>query len=163
MSIDGPGREQLRTLAARLKDAGSEGQGLRRELMDQMDAAAQPLADKIPDKARLRPYLPDRYADVLADDLAVSTQRIFAGASPRVSVVAKGRVHKRKVQLTEDGIINHPVFAQGPRRRWDWVSGQTAGMRPGWFSDPCENAVPDIREHVLEAMRITERKITDGR
>ena len=163
MSIDGPGREELRILAERLKDAGNEGKGFRRELMDQMDAAAQPLARKIDDEARLKPYMPDRYAAVLAKDLNVSTQRIFAGSSPRVSVVAKGRVHKRKVALTEDGIINHPFFAQGPRRTWDWVNGQTAGMKPGWFSDPCEDAVPDIREHVLEAMAETARKITDGR
>ena len=162
MSIDGPGREELRILAERLKDAGSEGKGFRRELMKQMEAAAQPLAATIADPPRLKPYMPDRYAAVLAADLAVSTQRIFAGSNPRVSVVAKGREHKRKVALTEDGIINHPFFAQGPRRTWDWVNGQTAGMTPGWFSDPCEEAIPDIREHVLEAMAETGRKITGG-
>ena len=163
MSIDGPGREQLRTLAARLKDAGTEGQGLRRKLLDAMDKAAQPLARKIADPERLKPYLPDRYAVVLAADLAVSTQRIFAGNSPRVSIVAKGRVHRRKVRLTEAGFINHPVFAQGPRRKWDWVNGQTAGMRPGWFSDPCEAAVPDVRDRIVKAMDEIAAEITSGR
>jgi hypothetical protein len=122
---------------------------------------------------------------VLAADLAVSTQRLLSGSSPRVSIVAKGRVHKRKVQLIEDGVINHPVFARGWRQRprhvrpealarklvvpvshlsgWTWENGQTGGMKPGFFSDPCEKAAPDIREHVLEAMAETARKITDGR
>ena len=162
MSIDGPGREELRILAERLKDAGSEGKGFRRELMKQMEAAAQPLAAEIGNLEHLKPYLPDRYAAVLAADLNVSTQRIFAGSNPRVSVVAKAREHKRKVALFEDGIINHPFFAQGPRRSWDWVNGQTAGMKPGFFTDPCEDAIPDIREHVLEAMAETARKITSG-
>jgi hypothetical protein len=163
MSIDGPGREQLRALAARLKDAGAEGQGLRRELMKQMDEAAKPLAREIADPERLKPYMPDRYADVLGADLSVTTQKLFAGASPRVSIVAKAIAHKRKIRLIEAGFINHPVFAQGPRRKWDWENGQTKGMKAGFFADPCKKAEPDIRDHALKAMAETARKITDGR
>ena len=161
MSIDGPGREQLRTLAARLKDAGTEGQGLKRELMKQMDEAAKPLAREIASVAHLEPYMPDRYAGVLAADLAVTTQRVFSGNSPRVSVTARGRLHKRKVRRVNDGLLMHPVFAQGLRKRWTWLKEpQTAGMKPGFFSDPCEAAAPGIRDHVLEAMAETARKIT---
>lgn len=164
MSIDGPGREQLRTLAARLKEAGTEGQGFRRELLKQLGEAAKPLAREIGDAERLKPYMPDRYAAVLAADLSVTTQRLFTGPSPRISIVAKGRVHKRKVARLEDGFIWHPVYAQGIRKKWNWAKKpQTAGMKPGWFSDPCEKAAPDIRGHVLEAMAETARKITDGR
>jgi hypothetical protein len=163
MPIDGGG-EQLRTLAERLKDAGAEGQGFRRELLKQLGDAAKPLARVIAGPERLKPYMPDRYAAVLAADLSVTTQRLFAGSSPRISIVAKGRVRKRKVARLEDGFISHPVFAQGPRRKWNWKGGnlQTGGMKPGWFSDPCEKAAPDIREHVLEAMAETARKISDG-
>jgi hypothetical protein len=184
VSIDGPGREQLRTLAARLKDAGDEGKGLRRALMKQMSDAGQSLAREIADPGRLKPYMPDRYAAALAADLSVTTHRLFAGSSPRVSVVAKGREHHRKVAIVEAGLLNHPVFARGVRRRprrfspeeyarklgipvnlakgWNWVNGQTAGMRPGFFADPCEAATPQIRGHMLEAMAETARKITDG-
>jgi hypothetical protein len=35
-------------------------------------------------------------------------------------------------------------------------------MKPGFFSDPCKKAAPDIREKVLEAMAETSRKITGG-
>jgi hypothetical protein len=159
VSIDGPGREQLRTLAARLKEAGDQGKGFRRELMHQLDEAAQPLARQIADPAHLRSYMPNRYAAVLADDLTVRTQRLLAGSNPRVSVVAKARVHKRKLAVLERGEINHPVFAQGPRRTWDWVNGQTDGMRPRFFADPCEQAVPDIRDHMLEAITVTLERI----
>jgi hypothetical protein len=158
VSADGP--EQLRALAARLKDAGDEGKGLRRALANQLGEAAKPLAREIASVAHLRPYMPDRYAAVLAPDLSVTTQRLFSG-DPRVSVVAKGRTRKRKVRLLDDGVITHPVFAQGPRRKWNWKNGrQTAGMKRGFFSDPCEKAAPDIRDHVLKAMAETARKIT---
>jgi hypothetical protein len=164
MSIDGPGREQLRALAARLKDAGEEGKGLRREMVKQMQEAVKPLAREIASLAHLEPYMPNRYAGVLADDLTVTTQNLFAGANPRISVVAKARKHKRKLRQLEDGVIVHPVFAQGPRRSWNWKNGrQTAGMKRGFFHDPCKKAEPDIRDHVLKAMSETARKITDGR
>jgi hypothetical protein len=163
VSIDGPGREQLRTLAARLKEAGEEGQGFRRELMKQITDAAEPLAREIASLEHLKPYMPDRYAAVLAGDITVTAQRIFAGSSPRVSVNCKTRgEHRRKVRRLDAGYINHPIYARGPRSDWDWWSGQTGGMVPGFFAVPCRNATPAIREKVLEALTETARKITHG-
>ena len=163
MSIDGPGREQLRTLAARLKEAGEEGQGFRRELMQQITDAAEPLAREIASLAHLQPYMPDRYAAVLAGDITVTSQKIFAGSSPRVSVRCRTRgERRRKVRHLDAGFINHPIYATGPRDEWDWINNQTAGMVPGFFSDPCEKATPAIREKVLEALTETARKITRG-
>jgi hypothetical protein len=161
VSIDGPGRDKLRLVAERLKDAGEQGKGLRRELMKELDAAAQPLARKISSLEHLKPYLPDPYAVILAGDLSVGAQKIFA-SNPRVSIRAKAREHRRKVRLLDAGFINHPVYARGPRRRWNWVNGQTGGMKPGFFTDPCEQATPEIREHVLAALTETDRKITSG-
>jgi hypothetical protein len=162
VAIDGPGREQLRALAARLKDAGEEGKGLRKELLKQLEAAAKPLAREIGSAPRLRPYMPDRYADVLAADLAVTVQRQLS-ANPRVLVTARGRNHKRKVVQLEDGVIVHPVYAQGPRRQWNWKNGrQTAGMKRGWFSDPVQAAGPDVRDRALEAVAETMRKVAGG-
>lgn len=162
MPIDGPGRDQLRTLAARLKEAGEEGQGLRKELLKQLEAAAKPLAREIASAPRLHPYMPDRYADVLAADLAVTVQRQLS-RNPRVLVTARGRKHKRKVVQVEDGVLVHPVFAQGLRRTWTWKNGrQTAGMKPGWFSDPVQAAGPGVRERALEAVAETMRKVAGG-
>jgi hypothetical protein len=156
MSIDGPGREQLRTLAARLKDAGDEGKGFRRELMKQIGDAAQPLVHEIANPAHLKAYMPARYAEVLAGDLDVGAQRIFA-SNPRVSIRAKARDRRRKVRQLDAGILQHPLY--GNRERW---FKQTDGVRPGFFTDPCEKATPQIREHVLAAITETTRKITGG-
>lgn len=159
MPVGGPGPYQLRTLSARLREAGSEGQGLRRELMKQINEAAKPLAREISDAAHLHPYMPDRYADILATDLRVSAVKSFA-RNPGVSIRAKARAHRRKVALLDSGVINHPVFARGDRRTWTWKNNQTGGMRPGFFSDPCEKATPQIRERVLQAMTATGSRIT---
>lgn len=156
------GEDQLRQVAARLREAGPDGQGLRRELMKQITEAAKPLVKEISSREHLKPYLPDRYAEVLAGDLTVSAQRIFA-KDPRVSIRAKAaREHRRKVRWLDQGFINHPVYARGPRRTWNWANGQTGGMKPGFFTDPCEKATPQIREKVLEALTETARRITHG-
>jgi len=132
------------------------------ELSRKMDAAAQPLAREIASLAHLKPYLPDRYAAVLAEDITVTSQKIFA-SNPRVSVRCRTRgERRRKVRLLDAGFINHPVYARGPRDEWDWWNRQTGGMRPGFFTDPCRGATPQIREKVLQALTETERKITRG-
>jgi hypothetical protein len=96
---------------------------------------------------------------VLAPELSVGAQRILS-SNPRVSISAKTRRQKRrKVALLDRGFINHPVFARGPRDKWDWKNGQTGGMRPGFFTDPCRDAAPDIREHVLKAITETAAKV----
>lgn len=154
------GPEQLRALAARLKEAGEEGKGFRRELMRQLSDAAQPLAREIADVEHLKPYMPDRYAAVLAADLAVTIERHVLTANPKLTIRAAARAHRRKLAVLEDGRINHPVFAQGPnRRKWRWKNGQTGGMMPRFFADPCEKAAPDIRDHVIAALEETARKV----
>jgi hypothetical protein len=66
------------------------------------------------------------------------------------------------VRLLDAGFINHPIWPRGERSTWNWQNRQTGGMKPGFFSDPCKKAAPDIREKVLEAMAETSRKITGG-
>jgi hypothetical protein len=130
--------------------------------MNKINDAAQPLAREISSLAHLQPYMPDRYAAVLATDINVRASKIFA-SNPRVSISCKTRgEHRRKVRLLDAGFINHPVYAHGPRDEWDWWNGQTGGMKPGFFSDPCAAATPQIREKVLEALTETARKITRG-
>jgi hypothetical protein len=156
-----PGAVQLDRLAARLRAAGTEGQGLRRELMKAITKAAEPLAKKISSLEHLEPYLPDPYAAILAKDLKVSASKSFSG-DPKVSVVAQARQRKRKVVLLDNGFINHPVYARGPRKTWNWSSGQTGGMKAGFFSDATREAAPEIRERVMAALVETGRKVADG-
>ena len=72
------------------------------------------------------------------------------------------RVGRAKVRHLDDGFINHPVFARGPRPDWDWWNNQTGGMKPGFFTVPCVDAIPQIREKVLQALTETARKIAGG-
>jgi len=149
------GQYELRLLSARLRAAGTEGQGLRRELYKAITKAAKPLAADIRDPAHLDAYLPNRYAAVLAADLAVTTQKRF-GKDPSVAIRAKGRSKKRKVKmLDEEGVLAHPLY--GNRDRW---FRQTSHVKPGFFSDPAKKAAPAIRSEVLAAMHETAQKIT---
>ncbi len=107
----------------------------------------------------LKPYLPDRYAAVLAADLGARVAGRF-GADPRVEVRAKARDHKRKIVLLDDGFINHPVYARGRRSHWNWKNRQTGGMKPGFFADACRDARPEVRAKVMQALAGTAKQIT---
>lgn len=156
MPVSGPGPYQLRVLSARLREAGDEGKGLRRELLKAVTQAAKPLAAEVKSAEHLRSYLPDPYADTLAADLSVTTSK-STGRNPGIAVRAKGRRKKRKVIRLDAGILSHPVF--GNRERW---VEQRSHVRAGFFTDPAERAAPEIRRQVLGAMREVGRKLTGG-
>lgn len=152
MGVNGYG--DLLALSARLKQMGTDGQGLRRELLKGINEAARPLTEEIRAFAHLAPYMPNRYAAVLAADIEVTAVKSIS-SEPSVRIRARGRAHRRKVIRLNDGIITHPVF--GDRQRW---VDQTRGMRPGFFTDPADRAGPAVRDRVLAAMAETARKIT---
>lgn len=148
------GQDQMRLLSERLKAAGTEGAGLRRALYKAIDKASAPLADELRNTGHLMPYMPDRYAPVLAGDLDVTAAK-RAGANPSIRIRVRGRDHKRKVVQLNAGVISHPLF--GNRKRW---YRQTSGVRPGFFSDPAEKAKPAIRDEVIAALHDVAAKIT---
>ena len=154
------GGMELRGLALRLKAAGTEGKALRRKLSKQMNEAVLPLAKEISDVTHLRPYMPDRYALVLSTDLTARISNSSASATPRVEVVAKARQHRRKVALLDAGIINHPIYARGPRRGWSWSNTQTGGMKAGFFTDVVKDQAPQIRDKILQVMTEIAREVT---
>lgn len=153
------GSAQLRDLAARLKAAGKEGRGLRKELNGALAEAAKPIAEKVATAGHLRPYMPDRYAEVLAADLGARVVTVLGG-DPRVQVRAQARERKRHIVLLNNGFIAHPKWPRGPRKSWHWQSRQTGGMRPGFFDDACKDAGPEVRDKVMQALAETARKIT---
>jgi hypothetical protein len=153
------GMADFAALSARLKEAGETG--LRRELYRAIDKSAQDLAKEIPSAEHLKPYMPNPYADVLAADMSVRVYK-RSGRDPHLTIRAEGRTKKRKlVQLDERGILVHPVFGRGDRRDWTWRE-QFSHVRQGFFTDPVEHAVPEIRDRIKAAMRETARKITSG-
>lgn len=150
---------QLYALSRRLKEAGREGQGLRRALVKETTDAVKPLAEKVGDLENLKEHLPDQYAEVLHADLSVRIQRFLSG-DPRIEVRAKARDHRRKVKLFDQGFINHPKWPDHrPRSEWTWQNRQTSGMKAGFFSDPCEHAAPEIRERVMRALTETAKRL----
>lgn len=155
MPVGGPGPYQLRVLSRRLREAGTEGQGLRRELYRAINDAARPLTAEIKSPENLRSHMPNRYADTLAGDLTVSAAK-RGGRDPGITIRARsGRGRRRKVALLDQGVIVHPVY--GDREHW---IRQTSGMHPGFFDDPARRAAPEIRKQVGQAMATVAKKIT---
>src|SRR5260370_21656713 len=109
VTVGGTGPEQLRLLSVRLRAAGTEGQGLRRELYKAVNHAVKPLAAEIRDPAHLQAYMPARYAGVLAGDLRVTATK-STGRNPGVAVKAKGRRPRRKGVKVDAGVLQHPLF-----------------------------------------------------
>jgi hypothetical protein len=155
------GASEFAALSRRLKDAGEDG--LRKELYKAIRAAGEPITREIRDVLHLRPYMPDRYADILAADIAVSMFQRGSIRSPGVTIAARGRLKKRKVVHLNDGFINHPIWPDGlPRKEWDWQNNQTGGMKPGFFNDPCSRSGPQVRDKILAAMHDVASKVTGG-
>lgn len=151
---------ELRALSVRLKAMGTDGKGLRRKLSKGMNEAVLPLAKEIGSLAHLEPYMPNRYAAVLASDLTARISNSSASATPRVEVLAKARAHRRKLVLLDAGFINHPIYADGPRSTWNWSNTQTSGMRPGFFTDAVKDQSPQIRDKILAVMTEVAKEIT---
>lgn len=154
------GALQFGVLAKHLKDTGQGG--LRKGLYKAINDAARPLAREISRVEHLKPYMPDRYAPILAADLTVTVSKRTSDANPGVTLRAKGRQRARKVRYLDRGFINHPVYATGPRDEWRWANGQTGGMKPGFFSDPTGHAAPEVRAAILREMTEIARKATGG-
>jgi hypothetical protein len=153
------GAADFAALSQRLKEAGATG--LRRELYKAISKAGDDLAAEIRSPQHLYPYMPDRYANVLAADLSVKVYK-RGGSNAHVTIRAEGREHKRKlVQLDERGVLVHPVFGGAVRKDWIWRE-QFSHVRQGFFTDPTERAAPQVRDKIQAAMRETARKITTG-
>lgn len=148
------GAEEFAALARRLREAGQTG--LRRELYKAVSDAVKPLGTEIRSTDHLIPYVPHRYAPVLGGDLSVTTTK-RTGRDPGVTIRARGRVHRRKVVLLNEGVIQHPLF--GDRKRW---ITQTRGMQPGFFNDPVNASAPRIKAAILAAMDDVARQIEKG-
>ena len=142
---------EFQALARALKDAGEKD--LARELREAIRDAADPLAKQVQDEEHLKPYMPNRYAELLASDLTVTiSQRI--GTTPGVTLRARGRQKKRHVARLNHGILTHPLF--GNREHWPQPY-QT--IRPRFFDDPVAASGPEVRDQIAAAVRRVIDKI----
>ena len=143
-------------LAKNLREVGETG--LRRELFQAIDDAAEPVADLIGSTVNLEEHLPSGYVAAFSASLQVTTHKTTAGQDPGVTVLVRaptlGR-GGRKVRQRNAGVITHPVF--GNRERWET---QTRGMSAGFVDGPAQKLGPDVQRKVLEAVhRITQRAV----
>ncbi len=151
---------ELEAIAFRLRRAGDEDLG--RELTRAMRDAVDPVPAKI--RAGLKPHLPDRYAETLDADLDIKvTARNSGGADADavVSVYAQTRSGRaRKLRRLDAGLITHPLF--GDREHWYPRDSRQKGMEPGWFTGPCEDAGPQVRDALEKALGNVSAKATGG-
>ncbi|MBO0813568.1 MAG: hypothetical protein J2P30_00205 [Actinobacteria bacterium] len=153
---------EFEALARALKEAGETG--LRRELTKAFQDAARPLARRIASEENLKPLMPDRYAEILAEDLAITISQRTGATYPGVYLRAKGRTRSRHVKRLNEGILTHPVFgrpeaeaaASAHGRGWTWVSQK---IRPGYFDDPVRASGPEVRRQIEAALRRVIDKI----
>lgn len=147
--------QKFADLAKNLTLVGADD--LRRELYTAINEAASPIRDEIKALPHLEAYMPNRYAAVFGADLQVTTHK-RTGTDPGVTILGRAPTTGRggrKIRQRNQGVITHPVF--GDRRNW---KTQTAGMKPGFFTDPAERAQPQVRDKIMEAVdRIAEKAV----
>lgn len=143
---------ELEAAAVRLRRAGQDD--LARELTAAMRHAVAPVPGQIRDG--LRAHLPDRYAaDLAADvDIKTATRSGSATTDAAVSVYARASGKSRKLKRLDEGRLTHPLF--GDREHWytqEGTPGTGPGVHPGWFTGPCQDAEPKVRDALEKALR----------
>jgi hypothetical protein len=152
---------ELEAVAFRLRRAGAED--LARELTAAMRRGVQPVPGRI--RAGLKPKLPDRYAEVLDGDtdIKVTVSNDSSGANASASVVASNAsFRKRRLNRLDQGILWHPLYGRFPRGdpRNRWFEQREPSVQPGWFTGPAEDAGPEVRAALEQALRDVTAKAT---
>jgi len=150
---------ELEAVAFRLRRAGEED--LARELTAGMRRGVEPVPDKI--RAGLKPHLPDRYAALLDEDTSITVVVRNSGADATASVRAtNASLRKRKLNRLDAGILWHPLFGRFPRGdpRNRWFGQGEPSVQPGWFTGPAEDAAPEVRAELEQALRDVTAKAT---
>jgi hypothetical protein len=165
-------------------DFASDLESIAAELRRQADGAlfsamtramrdgVEPAIEEI--HAGLKPYLPDRYAEVLDADLDLTVSVSTAGREPGVSLIARTRSRSgtgrhatgvRKLQRLDEGLLTHP----GPgndREHWYTQTGTAQGVTPGFFTGPARAAEPRVLRNLEEVLEdvanVIDRKAAAG-
>ena len=153
-----PGTDQLAfdlaAISARLRDIG-EG-GLTRELTRAIGKAVEPVEKNI--RAGLKPKLPDPYARELDASITVGRRTTTTIDEAQVTVYATNKgIKNRKLSRLDSGILWHPLFGRFPRtdRRNRWFE---QSVTPGWFTQPAQDAAPQVREAIGQALDAVAEK-----
>jgi hypothetical protein len=145
------GTQNLRTLAAAIKESGSKE--LRGELYKGLNGVAKPLRVEAQQSALKR--LPRRGG--LASRVAqskFSARRMVKGDQVGVRLVGSSRLDLRSL---DRGRLRWPVYPRGPRSEWRWKERR---IRPGWWTDALEGkAGADAHRAVQDVAKNLKRKL----
>ena len=142
------GVDEFVRVAKELRAMGKEGRGLQRELKAAIQSAAEPMVDEVRRKADQ--YLPDRYAEVLRQDLVAKQSWKTRGKQIGLRITAKGRRHRRVVRNINEGVLRGPTFG-------NWAAARDQSVRSGFWDEP----LMDAREKPARAMRRAIQDVAD--
>jgi len=119
-----------------------------------MRAGVEPAQQRI--RAGIPEYIPRRggYAETVASDLDLPISVSTTGKEPGVSIYARARgqggtgrrpTGRRRYKRLDSGVLWHPVF--GDREVW-----RKQSVPPGFFTQPCEEAEPDVTRNLADAL-----------
>lgn len=147
------GSHELEALARRLKEAG--GAELRKEMLRGFRAAGKDTIKSVRTSARSTLPKSGGLADLVAkSSFGVRTR--LAGDKTGVQIKGTGKT-VRGLRDIDAGHVKHPVFARsGDRKSWAWV---VQSVKPGFFSDPIQKDLPQIRSSIQRVMADVARKI----
>lgn len=158
--VDVRGQRKLFDLADALHDAAHRD--LARELDKGMRQAGDVVAEEV--EQHTDTYMPQGYEQVWARSLKVS-KRLSNRGGRRISIVGRGtgaRGNDRQASELEAGRFKRPVYGRyrtlknGSRMQNQWV-WQT--VRPHWFTEPAERAVPRAVKKIDDAVGRVVSKI----
>jgi hypothetical protein len=147
-SVD-QGADDLRALGRALSDFG--GGDLKKETLKGFRESGKGTIRRI--KASTGDYLPQRGG--LAARVArstIGTRTRLSGANAGIEIKGTGKTGARGLSAMNEGAVRHPVCG----RRNAWVS---QSVRPGFFTDPIEEDLPQIRSSIQRVLEDALHKI----
>lgn len=157
MGVVPDGGEKLAALTRACRNAGETG--LLRELQAGTRKPLQALIPRI--IASAREHLPKRggFAEEFVRKLRLTVRQRNTGRYPGIRLIAS---YAGRVKRIDQGRLRHPVFADADEARTEWTwpeTGKTQRITPGWFSDPVNEAHPEILRAAEEALQRVARQI----
>ena len=151
----GGGREEMRRLAAALRQAGPE---LRKNLRKQFKQAAGPVVDATRNAILSSP---SKHDGTLRGEVAetVSAQALMSGTQVQLNITSRGsRMPEGKgnlpAYLNDDKRWKHPVYGHRKRK---WAKQESRAK--GWFDQTIAGRADDLRRAAEAAMDETARKL----
>lgn len=137
---------QLRAVALRLREAGAGA--LFNDVRAEIRAEAEPLVVAVQEAAQRKlPHTGGLNERVASQHVRVSVLTGARSAGVRLAYPTR----KSAGALTNQGYVNHPVFADSSksRREWAWVNHQELPNAAGWWTDTLRQDSPGVTPRIV--------------